>query len=198
MKKIDLTQFDLYMGEFKYCNSKRAFKKAWRDCKRGDWMLSLAEELKIDDRVLTRAKALCANTVRHLMTDKRSIAAVEAALRYAEGKISRAELNEYADIAGRVVDTNKSIIMYKSAYAAYVAAAPNGQLYDVATACADAAIIAPREETLKRTAAICKEILTKPVFEKINQLQKENKKENPVKSIFKKIKQLINKRNEKN
>jgi hypothetical protein len=79
----------------KYYKSKASFEEAWNDCERGEWMLWMAAKLKVDDRTLTWAKALFANTVRHLMKDFRSIATVDATLRYADGGISREELKVY-------------------------------------------------------------------------------------------------------
>jgi hypothetical protein len=48
---------------------------------------------------LTLTKGHCANTVRHLMKDKRSRDAVDAAIAYGEGKITREELNNFSDDA---------------------------------------------------------------------------------------------------
>jgi hypothetical protein len=67
--------------------------EAWQNCERGDWMLWLAKRLDVDDRKLTLAKFKCANQVRHLMTDKRSTDALNAAEKYGNGEISRDELD---------------------------------------------------------------------------------------------------------
>ena len=69
------------------------YKKAWQNCERGDWMFWIARKLKVDDRKLTLAKFKCANQVRHLMKDQRSIDALYAAEKYGNGEISRDELN---------------------------------------------------------------------------------------------------------
>jgi len=61
-------------------------------CYRGDWLLWLAYQLKVDDRPFTLAKGHCANTVRHLIKDERSIKAVDAAIAYGNGEISKEEL----------------------------------------------------------------------------------------------------------
>ena len=50
-------------------------------------------------RELTLAKGHCANTVRHLMKDQRSIDAVDAAIAFGEGKITKEELLKYAAYA---------------------------------------------------------------------------------------------------
>jgi len=82
-------------------------------------------------RELTLAKGHCANTVRHLMKDERSIAAVDAAIAFGEGKISADELES-----------------------AYAAAA-----YAAAVAAADAAYAAARKENQQLTADICRKYL---------------------------------------
>ncbi|MDR2407946.1 MAG: hypothetical protein LBE13_07535, partial [Bacteroidales bacterium] len=70
--KLDIKPFTPCEEGLEYYESKASFDKAWADCPRGDWMLWLAFQLGVDNRTLTKAKALCANTVRHLMKDKRS------------------------------------------------------------------------------------------------------------------------------
>ena len=62
-------------------------------------MLWLARKLDIDKRVVTLAKGHCANTVRHLMKDERSIAAVDMAIKYGEGNATDSELDAAADAA---------------------------------------------------------------------------------------------------
>ena len=78
--------------------------KSWQEiyttCPRGDWLLWLFKHTNPDDRQrLALAKGHCANTVRHLMTDPRSIAAVDAAIAFGEGRISGDELRDAAAAA---------------------------------------------------------------------------------------------------
>ena len=87
-------------------------------CHRGDWLLWLAYKLEVDDRPFTLAKGHCANTVRHLMKDERSIKAVDAAIAYGNGEVSKEELKDAADAAAYSV----------AAYAAYYASAKSNQL----------------------------------------------------------------------
>ena len=79
--------------------SNKSIDEIWATCHRGDWMLWLARKLNIDKRVLTLAKGHCANTVRHLMKDERSIAAVDMAIKYGEGNATDSELAAAADAA---------------------------------------------------------------------------------------------------
>jgi len=66
----------------------------WTTCPRGDWILWLFAKMNPDClRELTLAKEHCANTVRHLMKDKRSIKAVDVAIAFGEGRATREELD---------------------------------------------------------------------------------------------------------
>ena len=103
--------------------------KSWQEifdtCHRGDWLLWLHFRTNKDDlQIRTLAKGHCANTVRHLMKDKRSIAAVDMAISYGNGFATLAELKYAADAA------------YAAAAYAYAAAAY------VVDATADAAYVA--------------------------------------------------------
>ena len=126
-------------------------------CERGDWLLWLAKKVNIDDRNLTLAKGLCANTVRHLMTDERSIAAVDAAIAYGKGEIDREELN--AASAAAYASYVAYDAAYDAAYAAYAASA-----YDAA--------VAAKKENQMQTADICRNIIGKEIIEKVNELLK--------------------------
>ena len=112
-------------------------KQFLETCERGDWILWLFARTNPKSlRELTLAKAQCANTVRHLMTDKRSVEAVDVAIAFGEGRATREELNA-------------------AAAAAYVAVA------DAYSAVADAAYVAAaaRKQNQKQTADICRKFL---------------------------------------
>ena len=75
----------------------KSWQEIYNTCHRGDWLLWLFKRTNPDDlKLLTLAKGHCANTVRHLMKDERSIKAVDAAIAFGEGKISRDELDAAA------------------------------------------------------------------------------------------------------
>ena len=112
----------------------KSWEECYATCHRGDWLLWLFKRTNPDDlRLLTLSKGHCANTVRHLMKDERSLKAVDAAIAFGEGKISREELNTSA----------------AAAYAAFAAAA--------AAAAADAADA--KKENQQLTADICRKYL---------------------------------------
>lgn len=88
-------------------------------CHRGDWLLWLAHKLDVDIRPLTLAKGLCANTVRHLMKDERSVKAVDIAIAFGKGNATRQELDAAAAAADDAAD---------AAAAAYAAKKENQML----------------------------------------------------------------------
>jgi len=82
------------------CNNAKewAENKSWEEiyntCHRGDWLLWLFKRTNPDDlQLITLAKGHCANTIRHLMKDERSLKAVDAAIAFGEGKITKDELD---------------------------------------------------------------------------------------------------------
>ena len=147
-----------------YVRTQKNYEEAWYNCSRGDWMLWIAAKLQIDKRLLTLTKGKCAATVLRLMKDKRSKKAVKAAIDYGHGLIGDEELKNAADAA-----YDAAYAAYAAAYAAY-AAADAYAAYDAADAYA-AATDAAREKNLQETADICRDLLTKEVFNKWNNLK---------------------------
>ena len=137
-------------------------------CHRGDWLLWLANKLKVDDRPLALAKGHCANTVRHLMKDNKSIKAVDAAIAYGNGEISKEELKDaayaYASAASSAASSAAAsayAASYAPSYAASYAAAA------AADAAAYASAAAARKSNQIETANICRKYLGKLILEKL-------------------------------
>lgn len=154
-----------------YVRTQKNYEEAWNNCPRGDWMLWIAAKLQIDKRLLTLAKGKCAATVLRLMKDKRSKKAVKAAIDYGHGLIGDEELKNAADAAYDAAyaayaayGIDAADAAYAVAYAAYSAANASAYAYAAAT---DAA----REKNLQETADICRDLLTKAVFNKWNNLK---------------------------
>ena len=96
----------------------KSLEQAWNTCHRGDWMLWLYKKLYPDNqKELTLAKGHCANTVRHLMEDQRSLDAVDAAIAFGEGRITSEELKKAASDAYAASDA-ASYAAYAASYAA--------------------------------------------------------------------------------
>ena len=163
-------KIEAYIEKFRPCEESqnflrqfKTFDEAWNACDRGDWMLSAAYLLNVDLRVIALAKGLCANTVRHLMNDPRSIAAVDAAIAFGRGEIGRKELDAAYDAAAAAYAANTA------AAAAAADAADTADAYaDAAADAADAAdaYADARIKNRQQTADICREILTDAVMQK--------------------------------
>ena len=145
------------------------FKSAWENCPRGDWMLWIAKKLKVDLLKLTTAKALCANTVRHLMKDERSKKAIDVAILFGQGLATREEL-DFAAAAAAAADTAD----YADAAAYVAAAAATADYADAAAYAAYAAYAAAdtasRQKNQQETAEICRRVLTDVVLTAIDNL----------------------------
>jgi len=139
----------------------KTWAEAYNTCPRGDWMLWLFCKTNPKDlQRLTLAKGHCANTVRHLMKDQRSINAVDAAISYGEGKVTIEVLK------AAVYAADDAYAVYAAVYAADALDAANAAVYaadalDAANAAvyaADAAGAAKKANQLQ-TADICRKYL---------------------------------------
>ena len=144
-------------------------------CPRGDWILWLFVKSNPDSlKELTLAKGHCANTVRHLMEDERSLRAVDVAIAFGEGKATKKELDSASAASGAAYAANAAAYAASAAayaadaadvaYAAYAAHAADAAAYaaDAANA-ADAASgdsTSPTyEQNQMETADICRKYL---------------------------------------
>ena len=155
----------------------KTWEEIYRTCHRGDWLLWLFKQTNPNDlRLLTLAKGHCANTVRHLMKDERSIKAVDAAIAYGEGRIDIEELNNAATTADAYAAADAAAYAayatdaYADAYAAAAAAAyatdaaadaadAYADAYVAADAAAYAAAFAARKKSQQETAEICRKYI---------------------------------------
>ena len=147
-----------------------------RDSYRGDWLLWLAKKLDLPLNKLTLAKARCANTVIHLMKDKRSVDAVNVAEKFGLDECTLEELNNaYDDAADAAADAAAAAAVYAAAAAAAADAAADA-VYDAAyaaaaDAAADAAAAAAvyaRKNNQQHTSDICVEILGQLLIDAVN------------------------------
>ena len=148
---MEILKFNPCKEAISYRRQFSSFEKAWENCPRGDWMLWIASKiLKGEDRKqLFIAKALCAHTVVHWMSDKRSRNAIRAAFLYGRNKISKVELRDayaaadaaaYADADYAAANAAADADYAADAAADYVAAYAANAAADYAAAyAADAA-----------------------------------------------------------
>jgi hypothetical protein len=145
-------------------------------CHRGDWLLWLASKCDIGLQPLTLAKGHCANTVRHLLKDDRSIKAVDTAIAFGEGTATREELNAAtaAAYAAAYAATDAAAAAAAATYAAtyadaYVAAAYAAAAAAAADAAAAAAASA-RDANRLQTADICRQYIGDLIIQKVNSI----------------------------
>jgi hypothetical protein len=160
----------------------RTIEEIVKDCDRGDWLLWLAKKIGIELQPLTLAKGHCANTVRHLMKNERSIKAVDMAIAFGEGRATMEELNNAANAAA---DAAYDAVFYAAivADAAIVGDAPYAA-YAAATAAAcaagdaaytTAAAYAAKKQNQKETAEICRKYIGQLIIDKCNELNTKEK-----------------------
>ena len=158
------------------------------ECHRGDWLLWLAKNCGVELQPLTLAKGHCANTVRHLMSDERSLIAVDVAIAFGEGKATREELDAAADAATTAANAAARAAAYAAAraaayaaaysvayaaYAAYAVAAAATSATSASDAAAAAAAAAAADAAAAanqhKTADICRKYIGDLIIEKVNQ-----------------------------
>ena len=133
--QYDISHYGPCRSGLAWYESQPDAETAWKNCHRGDWMLWVAYQLNVDHRILTLTKGYCAKTVIHLMTDNRSKQAVETAIKYGEGQVTKEKL---------VVTAAHAAAAAAAAYAVYAIAADaaddadDDAAYAAAAAAADA------------------------------------------------------------
>jgi MoxR-like ATPase len=178
--KYNILKFRPCSEALKFYNSFDTTEEAWEKCECGDWMLWIASKLQVDIMKLTLAKALCANTVRHLMEDKRSRESVYVAVRFGRGKATKEELASASASAAAAYAAAAAAYAASASAAAASASADAAAAYAAAAADADAAAAdasadaasaaSARKNNRMATAEICRKILTQVVFEKIKEV----------------------------
>jgi len=173
--KADISKYNPCSEAVKFYSGYKTFEEAWDNCPRGDWMLWIAQRVGVNKRKMTLVKALCAETVKHLMNDERSLNALKVAKQYGRYKANDSQLKDAytAADAAASYDAYAAASYAAASYAAY-AAASYAAAYDAAasyaadTAAYDAAADAAKLKNQLETANICRKILTKDVLRLIN------------------------------
>ena len=115
----------------------------WQMDMRPDWRIWIATRPDVlYDRTLRLFAVYCARSAQHLMTDQRSIDAVDVAERYAHGHATDAELAAAMDAAsGAAMDAVMDAVMVATRAARYAArVAAMDAVMDAAMAAGDAAM----------------------------------------------------------
>jgi len=114
------------------------------------WCIKSAPEYQKEWRLFS---VWCARRVQHLMTDERSIAALDVAEKFANGYATREELSAAWDAAGAAANAAANAAVWAAANAAAWAAA-NAAVWAASSAAANAATsVATRDATWAATSA---------------------------------------------
>ena len=159
-----------------WCASK-SWQEIYKICHRGEWLLLLFKLANPNDiQLLTLTKGHCANTIRHLIKDRRSISVIDAAILYGVGELEKDQfalaaleavedaktaLSTYvgsqnsrsADAIVRAADLNT---IYSAAQAAYTVAADAFSVTaDTLSSAANTAICTANAVESASLAAVC-------------------------------------------
>jgi hypothetical protein len=154
---IDLRACD----ELKEWAEDKTWEQVYNTCHRGDWLLWLfIRTNRFSVKRLSLARGHCANTVRHLMKDKRSIKAVDIAIAFGEGKATTEDFSAAYLDAYQVINNADNDVDY---YAARTV------IYENTAACSVDAVInivegaiaqsIARKQNQQLTADICRKYL---------------------------------------
>jgi len=174
IRTMTMKTFKKLLIKLRACNEAREWagdmtiEQVVEKCHRGDWLLWLARNIEVDERKRYLAAGYCANTVRHLMDDVRSLAAVDAAIAYGEGKISKDELVMKRDDSCNAYDT----AFYAARAADDVATSGAGAVAAAGAAYAAvyAGFVYAGRAIWIKTANICRKYLGEEIITKVNQM----------------------------
>ena len=156
----------------------KTFEEVYTTCERGDWLCWLfARTNREDVQLLTLVKGHQANTVRHLITDKRSVNAIDTAIAFGEGRASREELSEAARAAYHAARAAVATASYAASAAAASAAVVTAS-YAASAAAASAARATARyaaeaaDDAAVEAAEQANQQLTADIFRKYISIEK--------------------------
>ncbi len=141
---------------------RRGIKTAWRDCKRGDWMLWLAGRLDIDRKLLVLAACDCAETALQYVPEGegRPAKAIQTARNWCNGTASIDDVRAARRAAAASAAATAATAAYAAAYAAATATAAYAA---AAAAYADAA--AARKQSLTTSADLVRKRIPIEIIE---------------------------------
>ena len=92
--QLKLTELDACADAKKFCEGK-TLQQAWDECTKSEWMfwLIIKSKTNANDKQLRLIAVRCARRVQYLMTDQRSLIALDVAERFANGEATEEELD---------------------------------------------------------------------------------------------------------
>ena len=152
-------------------NNIQSLENAWYACERGNWLLWMAEKLKVDKRKLVLCAALYAHTVMQYMEDPKSRNAVRIAFLWGRGKATDIELEKASADAWIIA---LGALAHNVADAAAWAAAWTTSGCAIGTADAVALAISritDKKPNQLRSTTIIRKICTEDVIKKIKEIK---------------------------
>ena len=163
-----LTNHDACDSGMKYVESlKWDINTFWAECHRGDWMLWLAKKAGIEKRLLVLVAGHCVSTVRYLMTEERSVNAVDVCIRYGNGEATDEELTDAASDAAFAAADAASAAASAAAAAVEAAASAAAYAYSAAYASAEAYAYAAAENQQQTADIVRKHITVEMIIDKL-------------------------------
>jgi hypothetical protein len=173
--------------ELKACNGSidwvgdKTIEQAVEHCYRGDWMIWIAKTIGVDDRKLTLAKGLCAQTFMFMMREDQSKKAIQAAIDYGNGLIGDKELLLASYDAKCVIDRWMAttpegpefdkLVDYGLAQCAYIAADRWASANSAALRFCILSGYTPIETQKKlEMAEICRQVLSDEIISTVNKM----------------------------
>ena len=152
-------------------NNIQSLENAWYTCERGNWLLWMAEKLKVDKRKLVLCAALYAHTVMQYMEDARSRDAVRIAFLWGRRKTTDIEL-EKASADAWIIALGALAHNVADAAAWAAAWATSGCAIGTADAVALAiSRIIDKKPNQLRSTTIIRKICTEDVMKKLKEIK---------------------------
>lgn len=154
--KVNIRTLSIDNDLIKWVDNK-TIEEVVKECPYARWFFQISKTIGIPNKQIILAKGLCANTVRHLIKDKKVIIGIDAAISFGKGKrLGEEKLksagfyaysNSYALYSDEVVaDSYKVGVLYTNYFESLVA----------------------RKENRLQTANICRKILGQLIINRIN------------------------------
>jgi hypothetical protein len=155
-----LVKLDACPDAVKWCEGK-SLQDAWDSATRSDWMfwLLLNQSNEATDKELRLIAVKCARQVQHLMTDQRSINALDVAERFSNGEATEQDLAAARDAswdAARAAAGAAARAAARAAAGAAARAAARDASWDASWAAAGAAAGAKQSEIIREYIPVFK------------------------------------------
>lgn len=155
------------LGEFlMWTGERKTITEIVEDCPKAEWLLGLAKRLGVEKRKLILASGLCADTVSHLIKDKRVLKAIKTCISYGNGIGTDKELKKANDEAWMANHQAEKSGLQVDFYASSYASCLNFYYTPIRTAeaCSFYEGEFSKKENEQKTLKICKDVLGEEII----------------------------------